>query len=194
MSNSKTVFIIPGFFSPSKNSEYITIGNQFLKKGFHVVYVNISWKYRRISDWIEQFKTTYSKNKGTYNIILGFSYGATIAYFASTLVGPDQLYLCSMVAYFLEDLPHIPQAEILDIGKRRYQDIHSCSFDSVALQIQGKTTLFYGANEQSFIKRRANIAAIMLPDAKLIEIPGIGHQIAHPQYQEAISREVNKLE
>jgi predicted alpha/beta hydrolase family esterase len=194
MNPQKNVFIIPGFFSSTKNSEYTTIGNQFQKKGYHVVYVNITWEYRRISDWIEQFKSTYIKNKGSYNIVLGFSYGATVAYLACQTVTPDQLYLCSIVAYFLEDLPLIPQAEILDIGKRRYQDIRNCSFDSVAQKVQCKTSLFYGANEQSFIKRRSNIAVKMLSNAKLVEIPNIGHQIAHPLYLEAINREVSRLE
>ena len=79
----KVVYIIPGFTEYTKQPEYKKIGGFFKSKGFKVVYADITWNYRVMSDYVKEFTTKYKFNPKDDNYFLGFSFGAVISFLAS---------------------------------------------------------------------------------------------------------------
>jgi len=99
----------------------------FKSKGFIVKEVSIQWMYRVMSDYVEQFQDFYLKNKGEKNYILGFSFGAMIAFLSAPTLKPNKLFLCSLSPYFKEDLKNIDDASRKFFGVRQLKDLENHS-------------------------------------------------------------------
>lgn len=98
------MFIIPGFMESVTDSDYQKLKRFLVRKGFVVKLVSIRWKYKTITDYITEFEHFYLKNKSDNNSVLGFSYGAVIAFSAAQKLGVNRLYLCSLSPDFSEDV------------------------------------------------------------------------------------------
>lgn len=104
----KIAYIIPGYCeSHLRQRGYDKIAKFFEERGIEPIHVEIDWeknKPKRFSDYTKQFLDLYRKPKGTKVYILGFSYGATIAFLTASETRPKTLILCSLSPYFEEDL------------------------------------------------------------------------------------------
>ena len=187
----KVAFIVPGFFQSTSEEPYQTIGGLFREKGFTVIFVDIHWKNRQIADYVDQFRSSFSKNRGELNVFFGFSLGGTAALLASPEFRPDALYLCSMAPYFKEDISVISEEDRVVMGKRRWDDIKDCSFDSAAKNISCPVTIFFGGNEKEFVKRRVQLAEEKIKHVTVIEIPDVGHKISDERYLASIKNNLD---
>ncbi|MFI5265598.1 MAG: hypothetical protein ACHQT7_02540, partial [Candidatus Levyibacteriota bacterium] len=104
MIREKVIFIIPGFRQSTTSTAYKEIAKVLKSEGYHPILVKIPWKGSTISSSTEYFLKRFNKIDAKKKYILGFSYGAMIAFLAATKVKTTGLILCSMSPYFKEDL------------------------------------------------------------------------------------------
>lgn len=92
----RDVFIIPGYKHTPKFMAYRNIAQILKSQGFHTIPVAIPWKHTTISENTMYFLKKYKKVKTKKKYLLGFSFGAMIAFLASTKVRVSGLILCSL--------------------------------------------------------------------------------------------------
>ena len=97
---NKVVYIIPGFGYSTRQKAYKEIAKYFKSKGIKPIPVNISWKYKVMSDYIEEFMKKYKDGKNNKVYIIGFSFGAFIINLVG-IVGGD-LFFVHRFAKFVE--------------------------------------------------------------------------------------------
>jgi len=189
----KVAFLIPGFFDTTELLGYQEITKKLKSEGFEVVNANITWKFKTISDYIAEFIKIYTESKGNYNLVLGFSFGAMIAYLSAEQLNPDKLYLCSLSPYFKEDF-NDPKANYEKyIGKKRLKDFKNYSFDEYIKRLHCEITLFLGDSEIPEVVSRVELARSKLKGAKFIGIKNVDHDISKNNYFEAINNEIGAI-
>lgn len=198
-----TVFIIGGFnlHHTIAESESIKLFDKGLKaKGYNVVLVDIAWRYKILSKFCEEFKSVYTAHRTEHNVIIGNSFGAIVALLAAPDLKPDKLYLCSLSAFFQEDLGQQPNEYGLNrFGKRRMNDLWSLSFDEIVeryAKLSTEIIVAYGEKEKNMypsLVRRCERAAATLPNAYLIELPGSGHSMSDHIYAKEILKHIPNL-
>jgi pimeloyl-ACP methyl ester carboxylesterase len=158
-------------------------------KGYRVVPVTVSWNRTVMSDFVEQFVRFYHQHKGSYNVVIGNSFGAYAAFMAAPRLKPDEIVLCSLSPYFTEDLHQYKDSYVIRLfGKRRLKDFKTISANKIASEINKKhikATLLYGQKEQRYypnLVARVKQTAAQLNNSKLIEVPGAGHSMRGPAY------------
>lgn len=192
---SKVVFIIPGCSESKKNNPaYSKIASYFRKKKIEPIIVDINWKRKTMSDYVEQFKKAYFKNK-KYNEVyfLGFSYGAMISFISSAELKPKVQILCSLSPYFKEDFPYIREWWKRYIGQGRLADFKKISFNDFAKKVSAKTIILAGDKEGKEVYSRAKDANQRLKNSKLIIIPKAKHRIQQEEYLEEIKKIISNL-
>ena len=190
----KIVYIIPGFCENTKLKRYRAIIEFFQKNNFKTVLINITWKYKTMSDYLKEFQDQYnqhSKNDKVY--LFGFSFGAIISFIASRQVKPKAQFLCSLSPYFKEDLPFIKKWWKKFIGLKRFKDFNSLSFNKLSKQVLCKTFLFVGTKEGPEIKRRAKIAHQQIKNSELFMINGAKHDISQAVYFKKLKEVILKI-
>jgi len=188
----KHAFLLAGFHEKINNPGYRHIGKQLRKLGFKVHFLNIHWNHKTMSDYIAQFDAAYIKHQARVNLVLGFSFGAMIAYLSATKLQPNYLFLCSLSPYFREDLSGLTKADRLAIGRKRYVDFHKYSFNSVN-RIDSRCILFLGEKEIPEVKLRVNAAHAALPGSELVIIEKGKHSINQQEYFNTINNKLAKL-
>lgn len=185
---AKKFFIVPGFKQQATDEAYSWLHEFVQSQGWESVSVPIKWNYRVLSKNAAEFVDFYNKHKSEKNHVLGFSYGAVIAFVTSSSIKPDRQYLCSLSPDFIEDRPNMPIDIQHYIGKRRYNDISTRNAKGIAKHVDTPTTVFYGGQEAKLFPQLKNRAKSTAKDlgAKLIEIKNAPHQINHPEYKKAI--------
>lgn len=104
--NTKIVFLIPGFRQKISQKGYMNLRKRLQKDGFLVVPIAISWGGSTIADNTEFFLKKYAEKLAKLSIsskdvyLLGFSYGALIAFLAATKISVKGLILCSLSPFF----------------------------------------------------------------------------------------------
>ena len=98
----KTLYVIPWYKHNIKTSWYSEIINSARGKWIKVIFMNISWKYRVMSDYINQAERLIKDTKNTG--VLWFSFWAMIALRLSQKYKFNKVFLCSLSPYFSEDL------------------------------------------------------------------------------------------
>ena len=187
-------FIIPGRNHLPSSPEYQEIARIFKEKGIAPILVLITWKGATISDCTKNFLEQYRKVNADKKYVLGFSFGAFIAFLASTQVKFEAQILCSLSPYFAEDLPHIKKWWILSIGVKRYQAFKKHNNLELSKRINTKTFLLYGTSEGKYIIKRAMDTFKNLHTSKrLVEIMDVRHDIGNPKYIKAIRQVINSL-
>ncbi len=180
----KNVFIIPGFGHKSSGKAYKNIAGILKEEGYSPIPVSISWRKNTIRQSAEYFLKKYKlfltkKSKRQKNYILGFSYGAIIAFIAATKIQVDGLILCSLSPFFKEDLPK-------KISKKRLKEffLETNCYDLIS-QIKTKQVhMLYGINEAKPLIKRVNetFNHIQSPRKYLTAISKTEHNIGDKRY------------
>lgn len=149
MTEKKTIFIIPGFNQLVTDKAYRKIAKILKKEDYFPILVKIPWKNTTILENTKYFLKEYRKIKSKKKYILGFSFGAMIAFIASTRVRSSGLMLCSLSPFFKEDLRI---SKTMTKANRAFYKLRSIS---LAKKIKSKQVLMmYGEQEsRSLIKR-----------------------------------------
>lgn len=150
------------------------------KEGYYSVLIDIPWKQTTISQNTDYFLKEYKKTKAKKKYILGFSFGAMIAFLASTKVNPSGLILCSLSPYFKED----------------YQGFPNLPYAKLAKQIKAKQTLmFYGAKETKALIKRVSATFRYIPSGNkyLIQIQKTEHDIGSIRYLQTLQFATKEL-
>jgi len=172
MAGKKTVFIIPGFRHLSTSKAYKEISKFLKKDGFHPIVVPLSWKNTDFEQNTEIFLKKYKKLNRKKKYILGFSFGAIVAFLASTKTDVSGLILCSLSPYFKEDTKY-----------------SSLMFSDLIKQIKAEQIfMIYGTKEaRSLISRvRKTYSDSSLENKYLYSIKNIDHTISHKKYLQTI--------
>jgi dienelactone hydrolase len=194
MSKSKTAYIIPGHLeSPLRQRGYKKIGKLFEAKGIDPVYIEINWRKEnpsRFKTHLEDFFQQYRRKDGEV-YLLGFSYGAVIAFLAAKKVKPKALILCSISPYFKEDLTVLRPA-----WRKWWEENYiesDYSFDAIASSINCQTYLLLGSKEPKEVFVRVYVAEKLLQKSKVIQIQGAGHKIGQSEYIETLMELIGSL-
>lgn len=186
-------FIIPGHLDSPKQKEYQLIAQAFKKENITPICVPIYWKYTTVSHWVIQFKKVFEGSKANKKIILGFSWGAIIAFVSGSELDVDTLILCSLSPWFAEDLPKLPKDWKANVGIRRVEDFKKIYITDLVKKIKSRTFLLYGMDE-SYTKRRSLETFEMLRvEKELIGIEGVKHELDDQRYLDKIFRIIKKL-
>jgi len=159
------------------------------KQGFFPILVNINWEKTTISENTKYFLKEFRKTKAKEKYILGFSFGAMIAFLASTKVNVTGLMLCSLSPYFKEDLLNKKRKLNSPLMLQRYQDFSSLNFETLVKQIKAKQTfMFYGKKETKPLIRRVTDTFYKIPSNEkyLIKIKHAEHNISDYRYLKTI--------
>lgn len=183
--SEKTVFVIPGFRQKADNKAYKEIAKILKGEGYRPILTNIPWKQTTISENTAYFLKQFKKIKTKEKYILGFSFGAMIAFIASTKVKVSGLILCSLSPYFQEDVLKDNNKWASSISTARYEDFSKLHAGTLAKNIKsGQTHFLYGAKEaKTLIKRVTETYGHIRSTRKhLIPIREAEHNIGDKRY------------
>ncbi len=195
MVHGRAIFIIPGFAQRPTNKAYKEVAKILKSEGYFPILVAIPWKNSTISQNTEHFLKIYKKTKARKKYILGFSYGAMIAFIAATKVNPSGIILCSLSPYFKEDMPKTNKNLSL-LMTARYEDFSKLHCGTLAKKIKtGRILMLYGAQETKVLIKRVTDAFGQIPAQKkhLIPILKAEHEIGDKRYLNTIHYAVSKL-
>ena len=143
----KSVFIIPGFKEQVSDPQYQWMVTYYGEQGYIVHMSVITWKNRVMSDYVREFSNYYISRKTEENHIIGFSYGAVIAFISANDLKPDSLALCSPSPYFKEDIQYLKPSWKKEVGVNRIGDFKKYEAIKIAKKINLPTIVFYGTVE-----------------------------------------------
>jgi alpha/beta superfamily hydrolase len=193
----KVVYIIPGFQEYTKQPEYKKIGSFFKAKGFKVVYTDITWNYKVMSNYVKEFTTKYKFDQKNDNYFIGFSFGAVISFLASAKLKPKAQILCSLSGVFKEDFatcsPEFEKIAYKYCRKRRVNDLKKISFNKLYPNVKCKSIILMGDSELKEMIKRGKDAHKKLKKSKLIIVPNNKHDIRKKEYMDAIKEVISKL-
>lgn len=196
MAGEKTIFIIPGYRHVPSQKAYQSLSEILKSEGYEPILVTIPWRKTTISENTEYFIKTYNKSKTKRNYILGFSFGAMIAFLAATKISVDGLILCSLSPYFQEDLPQKKRFSHSPIQADRYEDFSKLHFATLVKKLKVKKIhLLYGSKEARSLIRRVNDAfeQINLEEKYIQRIKATDHNIGDKRYLQSIHQVAQKL-
>lgn len=188
----KKIFIIPGFKQKTTDKGFVRLKEFLVEKGFDVSMVPITWNRYTMADYALQFENFYTKNKSSVNYVLGFSYGAVIAFITASKLKPKKIYLCSLSPDFKEDVPKTKQWILDYIGKKRVAETLTRSAIKIAKDLSVPTIVFCGEVEGTQypqLKKRCEETVKLARQAKLVMVERAHHDISHPEYIKAIKKE-----
>lgn len=169
-------------------------------KGYRVIPVTIYWNYKTVSEYTEAFIDFYLQNKsvGEDNIVIGSSFGAMVAFLAAPEIKPSKTLVCSLSAYFKEDMPKQKQSYMLRrFGKQRTADSHSISADETAAKINNAhiDVIFMRGERENCgrfipLRERVEQSAEAVQGSKLVVIPECPHSFYDPAYIKGITAEL----
>jgi len=193
----KVVYIIPGYGESTRNKRYKKLIHVFRSRGFEIIRINIKWKNRTMTDYVNQFLEKYKNNKNSY--IFGFSFGAMIAFIASQKIMPKLQILCSLSPYFKEDLKETRKIFGKDLKRyfteKQFEDLNKYAFNKIVKNVKCRTILIAGGREMivhskkyDHLIKRTKEAANKIKDSKLIIVENGGHDISQKEYLSAIKQ------
>lgn len=193
---AKTVLIIPGFTEYATTKGYRSIAAMFRKNECEVKIVKIDWQRKVMSDYVAQFLEIAKEHMNDETYILGFSFGAYIAFATAAEIKPKALFLCSLSPYFKEDLAKLPARWKKTMGKHRMADFPHFSASRIARDIVCPTYLLLGdteAKEAPILEHRAVDVRKKIHNSNIIRIPGGRHEIAQREYQQALQDLIDRV-
>lgn len=198
MAEEKVIFIIPGFRHSPTTKAYSQIAKILKTEGYKPILIKIPWRKTTISENTEYFLRRYKRRmlvrgkiKKSKTYILGFSYGAMIAFIASTKVSVGGLILCSLSPYFKEDMS---RQNIVSLQRR--QDFLRLHCGTLAKKIKAKKILMlYGTKEEKQLKKRVKkvYEQIASNHKYLFPIPKVEHDIGDWRYLDKIHEAAREL-
>lgn len=192
----KTAFLISGFNMNqcAADPKYAPLREAVAAQDYNVVPVPFTWNHKTIEQYVELFVDFYEKNKGDYNVVIGNSYGAMVAFLSAPKVRPNRLLLCSLSPFFKEDASKTTlEFRLAWFGKRREAAMQSLSAKETAKllnQTNIDVTLLYGEQEKEMyphLVERVKDTARDLKAAQLVEVAGAPHSSRDPAYIKGIA-------
>jgi pimeloyl-ACP methyl ester carboxylesterase len=177
----KTAYIIPGYKENVHGEGYAKIISLFERQNTKVVPVNIQWEYRTFSNYVSQLLAQIKSNH-RQPILLGFSFGAVVAFLSAPLVHPEKLYLCSLSPFFKEDLSMASKQSLKSLGKKRKREMEKISFHESARRVTCATTLIVGSAEEPAVILRTQEASKLIKSSTLTIADGASHCVSDPKY------------
>lgn len=192
---NEIAFIIPGYAESKKNNPaYSKIAGYFKHNGIRPVIVEIDWKYKSMSEYVEQFQQIYLKTKLSGNVyFFGFSYGAMIAFVSSVRLKPKAQILCSLSPFFKEDIRDMREWWKKATGKKRLADLQRISFNDLAKQVSSKTILLAGAKEVKEVAKRVGEANRRIRNSRVAIVFGAKHSVQQKEYLAEIKKTIDGL-
>lgn len=191
---TRVVYIIPGFGEKVSDKRYNRILTYFKKSNFKTIPITINWKYKTMSDYVEEFLLQFNQHSGEDEIYLfGFSFGAMISLIASGQINIKAQFLCSLSPYFQEDLPIIKDWWKKSIGSKRVDDFSSLSFAKLAEKVHCWTYIFAGTGEGSEVEKRAANANHLIENSSLFMISGAKHDISQDVYSNKLKEVLSRI-
>jgi alpha/beta superfamily hydrolase len=197
----KTAFIISGFNmnQTAADPKFAKLREAIKAKGYTVIAVPIQWNRKTISQYTQEFVDFYLKNKSRgENVVIGNSFGAVVAFLAAPAIKPNKTLVCSLSAYFKEDMPNQKRSYMLRrFGKQRTDDSHSISADDTATKInEARLNMVFLRGEKEnwgrFIKlsERVKKSAVAVNGSKHVIVPDCPHSFRDPAYIKGIVAEL----
>jgi pimeloyl-ACP methyl ester carboxylesterase len=183
----KTAIILTGNHDVT-DERYQGIVSAFADAGWDkAILYEPDWQRYTVKELVDDFLGFVPEDSQPLTLV-GFSLGAMIALIASDTLDVDNLALCSPSGYFKEYAPLLTSDD-LDYARKDLSDFESYSATEVINKSKAKDgCIIAGENELAewpdFKK--------WVDDLKLqtgwdyTELPGVGHEIEAPAYQEAI--------
>lgn len=192
----KTVFIIPGFKHHPITKAYKEIAKILKKEGYLPIFVPLVWKKRTVSENTAYFLKAYKKINRKKKYILGFSFGAMVAFIASTKVKSSGLILCSLSPFFQEDIKNTKMGLMSSLMAERYEDFAQFRSSTLAKKIKTKQIhMLYGSKEERSLKKRVNETFGHISSTRkcLIQIQKTEHTIGSMRYLQTIQQIARSL-
>jgi len=194
MTMNKVVFIVPGFSELTSEEKYQKIARYFKKTNITPIIVDINWKRKVMSEYVQEFLTKYEQKKSEINYFWGFSFGAVICFIASSKVEVDTQILCSLSPFFSEDIPMIRPAWLKYWGKKRTGDFKKIHSEDLVKTINAKTILLTGSKEGKEITATKNrIYQLLICKKEQYIIKNAKHDISNPDYQKKVEKIILSL-
>lgn len=202
MKSKKTVLMIPGFRHKIGQKGYILVRKKLQQEGYKVVSVAIPWRDSTIVENTAYFLEKYHRIiekldiSGKDMYLLGFSYGALIAFLASTKTSIGGLILCSLSPFFKEDLPRALPKNSSALQLKRFEAFSQLHAGKLARKVKAKSVcMLYGERESASLIKRSQYAFKALVSKKkyLFTIQKTDHSISDKKYINAIHFACNFL-
>lgn len=192
----KVVYILPGHKESHRtHKSYTKVASLFEKRGFEVVHVDIQWDAsfpKQFAVFTKQFFQQFKKVRGARVYVLGFSYGATIAFLTAKRTHPAHLILCSLSPYFVEDQKNL-EPSWLKFWKKEFVK-SDYSFKELAPGVTSQIDLIVGSEEHTSVLKRARDARKRLPNVSLTVAKGAKHNIGQKEYLATIEKLIDRLD
>lgn len=191
---AKIAYILPGYEENRQSRKaYDVIADYFKDAGIKPIHVPIKWDLKKPGDfelYNKQFLKKYRKGKGDKVYILGFSFGALIAFLTETETKPDAVLFCSLSPYFKEDYKKIKPAW-LRWWKKNFNN--EFVFNDLVKGVTTKAHFIAGDREDKSVQLRAQAAKRKLKNCTLNIAKGAAHNINNKAYLNEIKDIIDKL-
>lgn len=183
----KVIYLIPGYGENINSDRYKDVNDTFNIFKFRVCPVNISWKYKTMSDYVEEFLSQIV-SKNTDFDIFGFSFGAMIALISTKHVKPNNLILSSLSPYFKEDLPLLKKSYWSLNGKKRMADFTNYKFEDISQNNKSNTYVIYGEKEDKLVQKRSIQANKILKKSNIYPVKRGKHDVQGNEYIKILNK------
>lgn len=179
------IYLIPWYKHTIETSWYRELIVKFEEQWYEVEFIEISWKYKVMSNYITQAD---EQIKGTEDsLILGFSFWAMISLKIAEKYTFQKVILCSLSPYFSEDLALLPLRYKLNLWIRRWIDFgRNYSENNIQNAQWNQYTMIYGWVETQRLQARCWKMIEKLNIDKIWIVDEVGHDIADETYQKMI--------
>lgn len=191
----KTVLFSPGYMEDIDTRDYRAVLKTIEDSGYDVKFIPIVWKRTTIDDWVAQLEDVYHQYDPQDVILAGFSYGSMTSFVVAAHENPAELWLFSLSPYFREDMINAQFRDkwLHNVGKHRTEAFLQTSFDTLAQDILCPVKIFIGSKEierYPTMELRALNARRKLNRAEYIIVPDATHDVALPEYRQAIKEAI----
>jgi hypothetical protein len=187
-------YIIPGYQENYKSRRaYELIAREFKSAGIKPMQVSIKWDFKKPIDfefYNKQFLKQYKHSKSDKVYILGFSFGALMAFLTEFKTKPDAIILCSLSPYFKENY-HNVKPRWLKWWKTNFTN--ELEFKNLAKKFSTKTYLLAGDREDDSVLKLLYQAKRKIKNSHSVVANGAAHNINNHAYLKAIKEIIGNL-
>jgi pimeloyl-ACP methyl ester carboxylesterase len=191
----RVAYIIPGNLESSTTKPgYKKIAKFFETNNIEPKHIKINWKGNKVKSFDEynkDFIDLYQKQKNTEIYILGFSFGALIAFLTASKTKPKAIILCSLSPYFSEDLLTI-RKKWADFWHERFPN-DKFNFKQKVKGIKCKTYILVGGDEGQECIYRAQEVNKNVKGSELYIVEKGKHNINQKVYLKTIDKVIKGL-
>ncbi len=182
----KVIYIIPGFFEEKR--EYALFKNDLQRAGWKVYIVPIVWKYRTVTNWLQQVHRYFALKDLSEAAVLGFSAGGLLLpLFASQHGKIGKIILCSIPHSVGSSMTAETERYISFLGIRRIRELKKIDLRAVLRKMQTPhVTFVYGEQESKKLISQVKKISCVLPHSSLVMIPNTIHNIHSDSYRKGL--------